>query len=36
MAIATALFALAASAIVAFWAWLGAAVQMPPSPLAAG
>ena len=36
MAIATALFALAASAIVAFWAWLGAAVQMPPSPLGAG
>ncbi len=36
MGIATALFALAASAIVAGWAWLGAAVQMPPSPLAAG
>ena len=36
MGIATALFALAASAIVAAWAWLGAAVQMPPSPLAAG
>src|ERR1700716_3900085 len=36
MGIATALFALAAAAIVAFWGWLGAAVQMPPSPLAAG
>ena len=36
MGIATALFALAASAIVAAWAWLGAAVQMPPSPFAAG
>ena len=33
MGMATALFALAASAIVAVWAWLGAAVQMPPSPL---
>jgi exo-beta-1,3-glucanase (GH17 family) len=36
MGIATALFALAAAAIVAFWGWLGVAVQMPPSPLAAG
>jgi exo-beta-1,3-glucanase (GH17 family) len=36
MGMATALFALAASAIVAIWAWLGAAVAMPPSPLAAG
>jgi len=36
MGMATALFALAASAIVAIWAWLGAAVPMPPSPLAAG
>ena len=36
MRLATALFALAASAIVAAWAWLGAAVQMPPSPLAPG
>src|SRR5262245_32482028 len=33
---ATALFALAASAIVAIWAWLGAAIQLPASPLAAG
>ena len=29
-------FALAAAAIVAFWGWLWPAVQMPPSPLAAG
>jgi exo-beta-1,3-glucanase (GH17 family) len=29
-------FALAATAIVAGWAWLGAEVQLPPSPLAAG
>jgi exo-beta-1,3-glucanase (GH17 family) len=36
MGIAGALFAIAAAAIVAAWAWLGAAVQMPPSPLAAG
>ncbi len=36
MGIATALFAIAAAAIVAAWAWLGAAVQMPPSPLASG
>jgi exo-beta-1,3-glucanase (GH17 family) len=36
MDIATALFAVAAAAIVTAWAWLGAAVQMPPSPLAAG
>ena len=36
MGIATALLALAAAAIVAFWAWLGAAVEMPPSPLAPG
>jgi exo-beta-1,3-glucanase (GH17 family) len=36
MGIATALFALAAAVIVAAWGWLGAAVQMPPSPLAPG
>jgi exo-beta-1,3-glucanase (GH17 family) len=36
MGIATAFFALAAAAIVTAWGWLGAAVQMPPSPLAAG
>ena len=36
MRLATALFALAALAIVAFWGWLGAAVEMPQSPLAAG
>jgi glucan 1,3-beta-glucosidase len=35
MAVATGLFALAASAIVAAWYWLGAAVAMPPSPLEA-
>jgi exo-beta-1,3-glucanase (GH17 family) len=29
-------FALAAAAIVAAWGWLGAAVEMPASPLAAG
>jgi exo-beta-1,3-glucanase (GH17 family) len=36
MGIATALFAVAAAAIVTAWAWLGAAVQMPPGPLAPG
>ena len=36
MGIAGALFAIAAAAIVAAWAWLGASVQMPPSPLASG
>ena len=36
MGIATALFAMAAAAIVTAWAWLGATVQMPPSPLASG
>src|SRR2546423_1804406 len=36
MGIAGALFAIAAAAIVAAWAWLGASVEMPPSPLAAG
>jgi len=36
MGIAGALFAIAAAAIVAAWAWLGAPVQMPPSPLASG
>jgi len=36
MRLATALFALAALAIIAFWAWLGAAVEMRQSPLAAG
>ncbi len=34
MGFATGLFALAASAIVLSWVWLGGAVQMPPSPLA--
>src|SRR5215470_14994904 len=33
MGIAIALFAAAAAAIVAAWAWLGAAVELPPSPL---
>jgi exo-beta-1,3-glucanase (GH17 family) len=36
MGLATSLFALAASGIALFWVWLGAAVQMPPSPMAAG
>ena len=36
MGITTTLFAIAAAAIAAAWAWLGATVQMPPSPLAAG
>jgi exo-beta-1,3-glucanase (GH17 family) len=36
MGIATALFAMAAAAIVTAWGWLGAAIQMPPSPLAPG
>jgi exo-beta-1,3-glucanase (GH17 family) len=36
MGIASALFALAAAAIIAVWSWLGASVAMPPSPLAAG
>ncbi len=36
MGIATAIFAIAAAAIVAAWGWLGATVAMPPSPLAAG
>ena len=36
MRLATALFALAVLAIVAFWGWLGAAVEMLVSPLAAG
>src|SRR5215831_11131375 len=36
MGIATALFAIAAAAITTAWAWLGAAVQMPPSPLTPG
>ena len=36
MGIATVLFALATAAIVTAWGWLGAAVQMPRSPLAAG
>jgi len=35
IAIVTALFAFAAAAIIAGWAWLGASVQMPPSPLSA-
>ena len=33
MPIAAALFALTAAAIVAVWSWLGAAVEMPQSPL---
>jgi exo-beta-1,3-glucanase (GH17 family) len=33
MGIVTALFAFAAAAIFAGWGWLGASVQMPPSPL---
>jgi exo-beta-1,3-glucanase (GH17 family) len=36
MRIATTLFAIATAGIVAAWAWLGAAVEMPPSPLASG
>ena len=36
MGIATALFAIAAAAITMAWAWLGATVQMPPSPLTPG
>src|SRR5437016_9666100 len=36
MRVATAFFALAAVAIVAVWGWLGAAVDMPPSPLGPG
>jgi exo-beta-1,3-glucanase (GH17 family) len=36
MGIPTAFFAIVAAAIVTTWAWLGATVQMPPSPLASG
>ena len=36
MRFATALFVLVAVGIVAVWAWLGASVQMPLSPFAAG
>jgi glucan 1,3-beta-glucosidase len=36
MRLATALFALTAAAIIAGWAWLGAAVEMPQSPFGAG
>ncbi len=36
MGIATGLFAVAAAAIVAAWAWLGAAVELPPSPFGPG
>jgi glucan 1,3-beta-glucosidase len=36
MGVASALFAIAAAAIVAVWGWLGSMVQMPPSPLASG
>ena len=36
MRFATALFVLLAVGIVAVWAWLGASVQMPLSPFAAG
>jgi len=36
MRLGTLFFALAAAAIVAAWGWLGAAVEMPASPLGAG
>jgi glucan 1,3-beta-glucosidase len=36
MGVVSALFAIAAAAIVAVWGWLGSTVQMPPSPLASG
>jgi len=36
MGIMTALFAFAAAAVISGWAWLGAPVWMPPSPLSAG
>jgi exo-beta-1,3-glucanase (GH17 family) len=36
MRLVTALFALAATGIVAIWAWLGATVEMPLSPFGAG
>src|SRR3979409_88556 len=36
MPIVGALFAVVAAAIVAAWAWLGAAVGMPPAPFGAG
>ena len=36
MGTVSALFALAAAAIISSWAWLGAAVEMPPSPLGPG
>ncbi len=36
MSTATTLFALAAAAIIGWWAWLGAAVQMPASPFSRG
>ena len=36
MRLGAALFALTAAAIVAAWGWLGAAVEMPPSPLGPG
>src|SRR5258708_5448703 len=36
MGVVSALFAIAAAAIVAVWGWLGCTVQMPASPLAAG
>jgi exo-beta-1,3-glucanase (GH17 family) len=36
MRFATTLFALTAAGIIAVWAWLGASVQMPPSPFGAG
>jgi len=36
MGVLSALFAIAAAAIVAVWGWLGSTVQMPPSPLASG
>src|SRR5258705_9553657 len=36
MGVLSALFAIAAAAIVAVWGWLGSTGQMPPSPLASG
>jgi glucan 1,3-beta-glucosidase len=36
MGVVSALFAIAAAAIVAVWGWLGSTVQMPPSPLVSG
>src|SRR5947208_14446415 len=36
MRLAAVLFALTAATIVAAWAWLGAPIDMPPSPLGPG